>query len=783
MFDHTLKVLEYQSILERLAYHCRSVPGKRQASQLKPISDLDSINRNFDLTSEMIDIFQFEGGPPALEFDDLAEKLGCAKSAGDVLEPKELLEFAAFFATVCDCQKIKSDYRKLYEILSGLVYPRDVHRQIESSIDISGEIKDSASPVLKKLRQELVTIRSKLNDKFEKYLRSDTAAYLSDNLYTIRDGRYVLPVRETDKGRVRGIIHDRSSSGATFFIEPSETVELNNRHRELETAEREEINRILRALSEMLYVNSDVVKDDIRILSQIDLVAGCARLASELKASCPVFSDSGAFAVKNARHPILTLKAADQERESVVPLSLVLTRDENILIITGPNTGGKTVALKTVGLLSLMASSGLYVPADEKSQFVLFDKIFADIGDEQSIESSLSTFSSHLNHIRIAMDEAYSKSLVLLDELGAGTDPEEGAAMGQAIIELLSEKTCYAIVTTHQGKLKALAGKIKGVVNGSMEFDHQHLRPTFVFQPGIPGSSYAVEIARRLGLSKKITDRAWVLLDQKERDITNLIADLNRKSVELSLELEQAKSNRLSYESLARIYQDKLESLERSEKEFRKKHLKESEELFTKTREELEHLLEAAREKPKDREVIRSIRREVTEKLEQTREEIGSLTPVAAYQPARGLPGEKVHIKGIEANGEVLEPADSEGRVRVRIGNATMLTDLENLVRRSDQESREQLSIARTNYAPNPGLDLDIRGLTFDEAEPMIQRFLDDAGNAGLETVAVIHGKGTGALRKKVQAYLDQNPRVESFRLGNWNEGSSGVTIVTLKKD
>jgi DNA mismatch repair protein MutS2 len=785
MNTHTQKVLEYRSILDRLAQHCRSVPGRRRATSLQPYNNINSIENALDLLFEMIEIFNFDGGPPGLDFDDLALRLEEGRVVGEVFEPTELLEFAVFFGIICDCQKIRPQFKKLHEIIDQLVYPAEIHHEIEKCIDLTGEIKDSASPLLKSLRKELVTVKGKLNDKFEKYLSSDTSSYLSDKLFTLRDGRYVLPVRDSDKGRVKGIIHDRSSSGATFFIEPVETVELNNRHRELETAEREEINRILRHLSDLLYDNYESIKENVSLLAHLDFIAASARLSREIHANRPKFSEQGVLDIRNGRHPALLLNKAESGKDTVVPLNLILSPDENLLVITGPNTGGKTVALKTVGLLSLMAASGLFVPADPKSQFLLFERIFADIGDEQSIESSLSTYSSHLNHIRIALDESNDRSLVLLDELGAGTDPDEGSAMGQAVIEHLSAKRCYAIVTTHQGKLKALAGNVRGVINGSMEFDTQKLRPTFKFNAGVPGSSYAVEIARKLGLSKSITDRAWELLDQKERDLTRLITELNQKSVSLTEELKKAIAGRLSYESLTKIYQEKLDAWQKTEKEMKKKQLQESEEVIKSAKVELDLLIESAREKKQDKEGLRVIRRRVNERLEEARAEIekadGKLTPIE--RAAQGLPGEKVFIKGIGATGDVIEPADSMGRVRVRIGNATMLTDLENLVSRSQGEQKIKPMSVKSNYDPNPGLEIDIRGMTFDEAEPVIQRFLDDASNAGLETVSIIHGKGTGMLRKKVQAYLRDNPRVESQRLGNWNEGSSGVTVISLKKD
>jgi len=777
---HTLDVLEYKKIIDQLVSFCRSVPGKRKASNLNPGNDVQAVNHNLDLTSELNDMFEFDGGPPDLEFGDLGIKLQEATLSGAIIEPKELLEYSAFFKTVFECQKIKPKYEKVHELLSGLIYPDSVHRAIDRAIDLSGEIKDSASPELKSIRRELRQVKLKLDEKFEKYLHNDTSAFLSDSIFTIREGRYVLPVREGDKGHVQGIIHDRSSSGATFFIEPSETVELNNRHRELETSERKEINRILRKLSEMLYANLEAVKTDVKILSELDFIAGCSRLARKLNAARPLFSDSRKLHIKKGRHPVLVLNFGDDPRKEVVPITIEMSDGSNIYIITGPNTGGKTVALKAVGLLSLMAASALYVPADEKSIFILFEDIFADIGDEQSIDSSLSTYSSHLSYIKAALDGSGKESLVLLDELGAGTDPDEGSAIGQAIVEELSRKKCFGIVTTHHGKLKALAGKVDGVVNGSMEFDTKNLRPTYRFLSGIPGSSFAVQIAEKLGIPPEITRRAAELTDKKEQDLTALIAELNQKLSELKREEEAASSNRLKYESLVMIYEEKLKAQEKIEKERKRELLKKKEELIRETISELDRLLKEAKKKSVDRTEVRRIRKKVSGDLDKTREELQKLTPVPEGEQARGMPGETVFITGINAEGEVLEPADSLGRVRVRVGNVTMLTDLKKLVKKKKSEP-VAVSSVKTDYAPETGMELDIRGMTFEEAEPVIEKYMEDALNSGLQTVSIIHGKGTGALRKKVQEYLSHSSRVESFRLGNWNEGSSGVTVVVLK--
>jgi len=429
-----------------------------------------------------------------------------------------------------------------------------------------------------------------------------------------------------------------------------------------------------------------------------------------------------------------------------------------------------------------MASSGLFVSAEENSTFIIFEDIFADIGDEQSIDTSLSTYSSHLNHIKHALENATADTLVLFDELGAGTDPEEGSAIGQSIIEMLSKLGTYSIITTHHGKLKTLADKVEGVVNGSMEFDTENLAPSYKFQAGIPGSSFAVQIAKKLGLPDEITIRAMELTDKKEQDLTNLITDLNRKFVEITKEKEEAEKNRLEYESLVIIHNEKVETQKQQEKEFRKKQLKKTEEIINEARKQIESLLQEAKRNKKNVEEVRKISKTISGKLQSTRQDIKDLEPPVVGEPARGLPGEFVYVTGIDTEGEVLEPADSVGRVKIRVGNITMLTDLNKLLK-IKLKSRKLETTVKTDYVPEPAFELDIRGMTFEEAEPSIQRYIDDAGNTGMHSISIIHGKGTGALRKKVQDYLRYNYRVASFRLGNWDEGSSGVTVVSLKPE
>jgi len=781
MNSHSLKVLEFDQIIEKLHGLCQSAPAKRY--NIMPSTNFDEIKHWLDCLTEMEEIYQTEGGPPGLAFDDVGLLLESCAAEGTVLEPAGLMKVRDLYQIAGAYSTLDDKYANLKVLTAELQVRPELVEEIDRTVELPNEIKDSASPELRRIRRQIRSTREKLEARFNSYLESDDAKYLSDRVVTIRDGRYVLPVREGEKNRIKGITHDRSSTGATFFIEPLAAVELNNNYRELQALEKQEIYHILRRLTDAILHDGDGIKDNIRILLMLDIYSARARFARRLSCSRPALNRDKSLRLKQASHPLLLWRAKDTDGQ-VIPFDLELGNDFTTLMITGPNTGGKTVTLKTVGLLCLMVQSGMFIPAAEDSVVPVFRDIFADIGDEQSLEASLSTFSAHLANIQAALDNADEDCLVLLDEIGAGTDPDEGAALGQALIENLTERGILSIVTTHHGRLKALAVNLPGVHNASLDFDTVSMRPTFRFRMGIPGLSYAIETARKLGLPESITARAASLIDQSERKLAAIIAELTGKLQAADENLRHSQATKLSYEALARIYTEKLESLEKDKKRIMKTAIQDAEKLIQSNKSEIENLIEAAKKSDKKIEALRQAEHAVRDKIQNLREEVKKIEPAIERLAAFGEVGEKVYLPDMEAAGEIIEKPDTAGRVRVRIGSVILQTELRRLFKKrpDDQEIKSAIAFTPTSL-PEPKMEIDLRGLTFEEAEPLLEKYLFDVYRAGLNSVSIIHGKGTGALRTKVQNYLKNNSHVKSFRLGHWNEGSYGVTVVEINRD
>ena len=782
MNPHSIKVLEFEQIIEKLHDLCWSIPAKRFA--ITPSNSADQIEHSLNCLSEMVEIYQADNGPSTLIFGDVDLMLEKTAAEGVVLEPSELVKVADLYNVVKGFIDLEDKYSNLQKLSSGLVYNESVVSGINQTVLPPDEIKDSASPELKSIRRQIRQTRKLLENKYNSYLESDYSKYLSDNIVTIRDGRFVLPVREGDKSKVKGVIHDRSSTGVTFFIEPFEAVEYNNNYRELLVAEKQEIYRILRQLTDQVIESLESIKTNVRILITLDIYSAKARLALKLKCSRPEITDRNIIDIKNGYHPLLRWRDRQSGSDNTVPLDLQLGQEFTTLVITGPNTGGKTVALKTIGLICLMAQSGMFIPADEGSTVPVFSNIFADIGDEQSLETSLSTFSAHLGHINTALNEAATDCLVLLDEIGAGTDPDEGAALGQAIIENLTGRGIPSIITTHHGKLKTLAVNIEGVQNGSLDFDTKNMRPTYRFRTGVPGLSYAIDTARKLGLDNSITDRAESLIDRSERKLAEIITELTNKLQAAEENFNKAEEKKLSYEALSRIYSDKIENIEREEKRIKKESLQEAEKLIRKAKDEITSLIDEAKRSDKKIEAFRSAKRQADTKIQEIKEQVKQFEPPINRAAALGKVGEKVYLPEMNATGEILELSDDSGKVRVRIGNVVLHTDLDRLYKTTEPEiPAEHISRSTAFIDVSPAMEIDLRGMTFDEAEPVLDKYIEDVYLTHLDNVSIIHGKGTGALKTKVQNYLKKHQRVESFRLGYWNEGSYGVTIVKIKRD
>ncbi|MDH4222981.1 MAG: endonuclease MutS2, partial [candidate division Zixibacteria bacterium] len=586
MDEHTLKVLEFDKIKRILESKCLSDLGKKKVSSLNPVSEETLILKWQRDTTELKEILQFEEKFPLYRIPDLSVYFKKAEITGSYLEPDCFLKIEEMLKLCRKLLKFIQEKEKKYPQISSIVFqlkPFDeLSSAINKSIDFSGEIRDNATRALFSIRQEKNTNRERILDKLHNILKKKKGE-IQEEVITLREGRYVVSVPMEEFQKSKGIVHDRSGSGATFFVEPLAVVELNNRQRELEIEEKNEVEKILKKITSMVRENLYDLNTSLETIAELDFIYAKALISLSYKGNEPKFNSEGYVNLKNARHPLLYLSGAIPQ-DQIVPLSLEIGKTFRILIITGPNTGGKTVALKTVGITALLAQSGLHIPSDSSSTLPIFEKIFSDIGDEQSIEMSLSTFSSHISQIIKALKNSDENCLVLLDELGAGTDPKEGAALAEAIISEFLRSKARTIITTHQGVLKTLSKIHPEVENASLEFDRESLIPTFRFHIGYPGGSYGIDIARRLGMPEGIIQKSSELLGTQERDLGILIEELEKN-------LKVVRDNRKSLdeqkrfsEELLNLYKDRMKKLEKSEKELKTKALKESRELIDKTR-------------------------------------------------------------------------------------------------------------------------------------------------------------------------------------------------------
>lgn len=667
----------------------------------------------------------------------------------------------------------------LWDCASGIAEMRELESTIWESIDEDGKVLDGASPELAAIRRRQRSLSERIRTILDDMVRNPaTQKYLQEPIVTVRAGRYCVPVRAEFKASFRGIVHDQSASGQTYFIEPAAIVSLGNELRAMQAAEEQEIERILKRLSALVGEAAEALLDMVERLGQLDFALAKARLAQAMRAEPPRFTDGGKLRLKRCRHPFIP-------EDRVVPIDLLLGDGYHVLIITGPNTGGKTVALKTAGLLVCMAQSGLFIPADPDSELSVFEQVFADIGDEQSIEQSLSTFSSHMKHIIGMLDRVHERTLVLLDEIGAGTDPAEGAAIAAAILEYLLERGARTIATTHYGDLKAFAFSKPGAMNASVEFDSETLRPTYRLLIGIPGRSNALAVAERLGLRKDILDRARRQLRTDDVRMEDMIRQLEMIRRQTESELTQARQARQEAERLR-------EQWERATKEWEEQRV----ERTAKAEEEARRIVSRA-EREVDA-VLRELRRIAEENpsrvkehhFTEMRKRLDAVRPAVQFGrvPAKGeaedpgplKAGDQVDVLSFRQKGTVLEVQGDQAMVQ--IGSLKTRVPVSQLRKLREQRSSSATAVtAVRKEVPAVGLELDLRGMTVEEAIPEIDKYLDRAVMAGLSTVHLIHGKGTGALRTGVQQYLQHHPHVRSFRNGGLREGGWGVTVVELK--
>jgi DNA mismatch repair protein MutS2 len=782
ILENTFVTLEYDKILSILKQHLASDVGQEFAEKLRPVTARKEAEILQDQTLEAESIYTRTGRTPVSGFPDVRELVG-RMHASLFLSTRELLAIAQAMRASREAKEVLQageDNSLLCNLANRLSSHRSVEEEISRCIPGEDEISDNASPELSRIRRQMKIVGERVREKLNSMLKSQTTQkYLQEAVITIRNGRYVLPVKAECRSQVPGLMHDQSSSGATLFIEPSAVVELGNENKRLLIEEKNEIERILSGLTAMVAPFADEIHTSCNVMGALDVIFARAIMARDQRAVRPKLNDAGCVRIVRGRHPLIA-------KDSVVPIDIWLGETFRTLIITGPNTGGKTVTLKTVGLFTLMAMSGMFIPADEGTELSTFERVFADIGDEQSIEQSLSTFSSHMTNTVRILAEADSRSLVLLDELGAGTDPVEGAALAQAILESLYARSTLTVATTHYSEIKAFALMHAGMQNASMEFDVDRLCPTYRLFIGIPGKSNAFEISRRLGLSEAVIDRAQDFLQKKDVAFETVLS-----------EAEQAR--RAAENDKAAIYQTRIETekikteLEKEKKKLedektllRQKARDDARRMVQETRQDMEKLIAQLRaiENIDHKQLERAVQssRDAMRETEERLYEQAVQRDAAGDAPASVHPGERVKLITLGQEATVLKAADGKGEVLVQAGIMKLSIPLRD-IRPVEQKKKTQQTTAKVSIEQDRGsaLSIDLRGSMVDDACLELDRFIDNALITGVHEFFVVHGKGTGALRTGVQQYLRKHPRVKTYRIGQYGEGDAGVTVVTLK--
>lgn len=766
---------------------CLTPFGRAEVLGFGPMFDCPTIELRQQEIAEMKDIQSFGLPFPLCRIEDCRTLLDKSHIEGIYLDPKEIFEVLELVELSIALHAYDKEGRPKFPAISSHLaslrpFPELV-RDIKKAIDERGEIKDDASPHLRATRAEIGDSRRRILRQLEQTLSAQTKQPgWQDDIVTQRNGRYVIPVPANLYRADVGILHDRSQSGATFFIEPKETVEQNNRLNMLLQEERLEMDRILRALTRQIAERADRLIDNVAVIGKLDSFHAAATFARLVKANRPRLVDTPILDLIDARHPLLIAQFGTAEK--VVPMCLNLDDNRQAVLVTGPNTGGKTILLKTVGLLVIMAQSGLPIPADERSSVGIFKKVFADIGDEQSIELSLSTFSSHITNIISAINQVSEDSLVLFDEIGAGTDPKEGAALAEAVLLHIVNQGAKLLATTHYSQLKTLPLEHPAIENASLEFDRETLAPTYRLKVGLPGSSYAVEIAGRLGMPDDVCGHASRLLGSGERSLADLISSVETQLARIRTDQAELSERLARSKASEEEYKKKLASFEKDVDVEKQKALEETASLLDSTRKEAERLVAEIRSSQASKESIKQLQK----KLKETGATVTSLKAkqeterVRSIDAIRFLKGDAVRIVTLNKEGQI-ESLIGGDRAKVKVGNVMTVVELRNLRHIDSPTSPTKLRpVAGQNVEEVLSPEIHLRGMTAEEGKEALERFLDKAIVAGLRQVYVIHGKGTGALRRALTEYLRGHREVASIRLGDWNEGGAGVTIVELKQ-
>ena len=780
--NNNLKKLEYDKILEKVANHCKTYIGKQYAYELRPSQDKKQVQKMLSETSQSVVLVQRNSTPPLGEIADITVYLktldGCGTlSIKALLELQNILQMSASLKEYFEKDFLAtSDFSAIEQYFNDLYVNPSIVSTFTKSIVDEETIADSASSKLQDIRRKERKIEQDIRSKLNVILHSSTySKFIQENIVTIRNGRFVIPVKEEYRSNVKGFVHDVSSSGSTVFIEPLDVFDLNNELSNLNIEESLEIERILQNLSGLLYPYTKELKNNVEIIGKLDFIFAKAHYSLELHCTTPELNSEKFINLKNARHPLI-------DPSCVVPTSLELGKDFSTLIITGPNTGGKTVTLKTIGLLTAMACSGLNIPSDEHSSIFVFDNIFADIGDEQSISESLSTFSSHMSNIVNITRTATSNSLILLDELGSGTDPLEGANLAISILQYFSELGAITVSTSHYQELKKYALVTPKFKNASVEFDIENLKPTYRLLIGIPGKSNAFAISRKLGLSEDIISRASSMIDKETVNLEDLLKSIYDDKSKIEDEKSRTAIALQEAEELKKNLKHQNSDVLNKEKELIANAKQEAKQILLDAKETANSIIKDISSAPSASQANK-LRNKLNEKIASTKTNVDDVEITHSIPRENIKPNLNVYVSSLNSDGVVLSNISKDDTVQVQIGAMKLKVDIKYLQEPKSNSNSKEFTYTKRSSLKSQSVkpEINLLGLTVDEAIPIVDKYLDDCFMAKLSPVRIVHGKGTGALRNGIHKFLKTNKHVDSFRLGSFGEGEMGVTVVSLK--
>lgn len=788
MNSKIIEKLEYNRIIKQLSDLAITAPAKEQALTLMPSSNFDEVKKSIDQTRVLSNILRVKGPMPITDFKDVRASLKRLKvkanlngeELGNIFLILSLAKDVSQFTA--DLEEREIDTRPIEKTLKNLAIPEDLFKKLNQAIEYDGTVKDTASSKLMQLRHDIQSNETDIKNHMNGYISGKHTQYLSENIVTIRDGRYVLPVKQEYKNKFGGVVHDQSASGQTLFVEPQAVLVLNNRQQNLMAQERQEIHRILIELSELAGMYQKEIKNNAAALTQLDFLSAKSKLAKAMKATEPVLNQDHVIKLRKARHPLIDPK-------KVVPNNIELGTSFDTMLITGPNTGGKTITLKTLGLLQLMAQAGLFITAEEGSQLTVFNEIYADIGDEQSIEQSLSTFSSHMDQIIKIMKDVTEDDLVLIDELGAGTDPEEGASLAIAILDDLRGAQAKIAITTHYPELKLYGYNRARTTNASMEFDLKKLAPTYRLRIGIPGQSNAFAIAHQLGMNEAVVDKARSLMNDEDSDINKMIERLTEQTKAAEQLHETLKQNVDQSVTLKRQLQNGLDWYNQQVQKQLEKAQEKADEMLAKKRQKADKIINDLEEQRRAGGQVRTNKvieaKGALNKLERENQNLAQNKVLQREKRRHDVSvGDTVKVLSYGQQGVITKKlADHEFEVQIGILKVKVTDrDVEKISTQAVPKKAERaVRSSRGLRSTRASSELDLRGQRYEEALTNLDRYIDSSLLAGLNTVTIIHGIGTGAIRNGVQQYLKRNRHVKSYSYAPANQGGTGATIVHLQ--